>query len=870
MREKVQPGAAGGPGQGPEKSTTASLRAFWEERITEVRQAHGDGADGLEVARRLAATMDAVVHAAYEKGLEQTTGDAHALVALGGYGRQEMAPYSDVDLLFLFRREKDKTPGFIAGVLHPLWDLGFEIGHSSRTLREVGKMAREDLESCTSMMDGRFLAGDPDLFDDFQRYLYKQVPRSMVAKLHKGRQAREGSNGSVQLLEPNLKESPGGLREFHALNWALKGKAASPEVEGLRRQCLDDQDIATLEQGREFLCRVRHELHFVAGRRHDVLQHEIQPDVARSLGYEAQGVELAVERFMQDYYVHARAVYHLVDLAFERLTRKPRNPYRSVWVDIGVMAIQGEIVLRQGEGYFESDPHRLLSIFQLAQTKKLRLSEETQRTIRASLHLIDDELRRSEEARDVFMRILKRKSRSAGTLRLMHDLGVLGAYLPEFGALTCLVQYDIYHIYTVDEHILVALENLEALALSERQTSLKRIFVEFQRRDLLNLGVLLHDIGKSRRQEHISCGVEMAAEILQRLGVSEADQRFLLFLVEHHQDMVLISQRRDLDDYKMIAEFAGLFSSMEELQALYLLSYADLSAVASDAWTEWEGVLLWELYHKTSEQLESGMKTLEDKQQGREVLEEHLRRITPTWPALKVVAFQEHAQQLPPRYLAAYDHEQITAHVELIGRLGAGVVEVDFAEHQAHTEVVVCARDQRQLLAKICGVLAVHDIYILRADVHTRDDHMVLDIFQVTDVGGDPALPEWKKERVGQQLEEVISGRQKMDQLFSRYSTRWDRRQRNVQERSPEVDFENQVSDRYTVVDTDVQDDVGLLYKITYALGELELDIHMAIINTVANRALDAFYVVDAQGEKIVNYEILEQIRERLLADLAQ
>ena len=674
----------------------------------------------------------------------------------------------------------------------------------------------------------------------------------------------------MQLLEPNVKESPGGLRELHTLSWAIKRRAAGPEVEQVQRDYLDEGDLAILEEGRDFLWRVRHQLHFEAGHRHEVLQHELKPQVARSLGYEDQSQELAAEGFMRAYYLHARAIYHLVELAFERLTRRPRPDRRSVLLEKGVVAVGGELVLTAGKPFFEEDPLRLLEIFHLAQTKRLRLSEETQRLVHASLDLIDDALRSAPEARDVFMRILRRKHRKAATLRAMHDLGVLGAYLPEFGALTCLVQYDIYHLYTVDEHTLVALDNLEALDTGSAQNNLKYVFDQLERRDLLFLSVLLHDIGKSRRQDHVVCGTEMAGELLRRLDLPEADQRLVLFLVERHQDMVLMAKRRDLDDNKMIAGFAGLFASLEALRALYLLSYADLSAVAREAWTEWESALLWELYHKTGAQLESGIKALEDKQRARELLDEHLRHVTPLWPALKVVAFQEHAEHLPSRYLVACDREQIAGHLELIGRLGDGVVEVGFAGRQAHTEVTICCRDQRQLLSKICGVLAVNDINILRADVNTRDDDVVLDIFQVTDVDGNPELPDWKKERVSERLEEVVAGRLEVDHLFERYSASWGRRKRKrLPGRPPEVEFENQVSDKYTVIDTEVQDDVGLLYKITHVLGGLELDIHMAIINTTANRATDAFYVVDGRGEKIVSYEVMEEIRQRLLAELS-
>ncbi|MFA6112099.1 MAG: HD domain-containing protein, partial [Candidatus Latescibacterota bacterium] len=474
-------------------------------------------------------------------------------------------------------------------------------------------------------------------------------------------------------------------------------------------------------------------------------------------------------------------------------------------------------------------------------------------------------------AREVFLRILRRRHRVAATLRAMHDLGLLGAYLPEFGELTCLVQYDVYHIYTVDEHTLVAIEALERLGAGETPSPLRSLLLGFERRDLLVLAVLLHDIGKAKRQEHVSCGVRITREVCRRLRLADEDARFLLFAVEHHQEMVILSQRRDLDDYRMIAGFAALFPEMAWLQALYLLSYADLSAVARDAWTDWQAALLWELYHKTAEQLQSGMATLEQKEHGRHLLEVHLREVSGTWPALKVVAFEEHVQQLPPRYLLAYGRTEIERHLALIGRLTPDrLFEVEFVERPSWTEVLVCTRDQRQLLAKICGVLAANDVDIRRADVNTRDDEVVLDLFQVTDVDGSPALPDWKQERVRLRLEEVIGRKLKARELLDRYSAHWERRkeQRRASGRPAEIQVENQVSDRYTVIDVEVQDDVGLLYTITYGLAELELDIHMAIVNTVAGRARDAFYVVDGRGEKIVNYEVLEEIRQRLLSEL--
>ena len=851
----------------PSAPVGESLRPLWQEALAQVEAEHQAGADGQTVARRIAEAMDAVVLSIYQSAMPQTAGP-HALVALGGYGRREMAPHSDVDLLFLFAKSQDKVPAVVAGVFNPLWDLGFEVGHSSRTLDDVVRAVREDLESRTAMMDGRLLAGDAALFAQFQKRLYKRVPKRTVVELNRLRQQQREARQSVQLLEPNVKESPGGLREIQMFEWALKAKVKASEYGDLYAQYLDGGS-KSLAHSRAFLWRVRHALHFAVGRKRDVLEHELKPQIAAALGYEDQDQELAVECFMREYYLHARTVHQLVERAFQQLTRKPRNSSRSMYIERGVAAIEGEIVLADGEAYFAADPLRLLKIFLTAQTKNLKLSDQAQSAVRASLPLINDGFRRLPEARDLFLRILKRKYHTARTLRHMHDLGVLGAYLPEFERLTCLVQYDIYHIYTVDEHTLVALENLEALG--QQEGAMSAILAQCTRRDLLFFAVLLHDVGKWKRDDHIARGIEMTEELSERMGLSPEERSMLCFLVEHHQDMVLISRRRNLDDYEMIAEFAGLFANAEWLRALYLVSYADLSAVAPDAWTDWQGALLWELYYKTAEQLHSDREALAAKQRARQKLDEHLDHIEGHWPAQRVVQFQEHIDQLPPSYLVAYNRAQIKVHLEMIARLSREQPFVlEFIEHEGHTEIVVCTRDQRQLMAKICGALAVNDINILRADVNTRADDVVLDIFQVTNIDGSPVLPDWKKERMRERVAEVISLRLKARELIAKYSSSWDRRRRQRQyDQPPRIAFDNQISARYTVVDIEAQDTVGLLYRIAYLLDELDLDIHRAIINTVAARAQDAFYIVDAEGQKIASHEEFDRIQQYLLDGLA-
>lgn len=845
----------------------SGLRAYWSIRLEEAAAQHRAGVGGVHVSQLIAGAAETVVLTAYRRA--QPSGpQRHALVAVGGFGRAEMGPRSDIDLLFLFARDRDRDAGLISGVLGPLWDLHFDVGYASRTVPEAVQFCREDTDSCTAMMDSRFLGGDHALFEAFQRRLFRRLPKSLIRTLHRWRVRRTDDRGSVQLLEPNVKESPGGLRDIQALEWALQIRGGSPEVEALRQEQLSQQDWAQMQRGRDFLWRIRHQLHWTTGRKRDVLEHDIKPVIARELGYQAVDPVVAAEKFMRDYYEYARSVYQLTELAFERLTRRPRNAHRIIVLEQGVHAVDGELVLDEGSAWFSADPVRLLRVFLLAQIRNLKLSQETQQSVRGHLHLIDDTVRAAVDARDVFLRVLKRKTRVAQTLRSMHALGVLGAYLPEFEAVTCLVQHDVYHIYTVDEHTLVAVDNLEALLQTGARGPLPRVMRGFFRRDLLYMSVLLHDVGKAAGEDHVSSGVELTRRLGHRLQLAVADCAYLCFQVQHHQDMVILSQRRDLDDARMIAGFAAQFPDSAWLQGLYLLSYADLSAVSPDAWSDWQGALLWELYEKTAQQLESGVKALEQEEYRRHLLAQRLKELRGSWSALRVEAFREHVEMLPPGYLTAYEPDKIDWHLRLIERLReGGLFAWEFIQRARSTELLVCTRDQRQLLAKICGALAVNDVDILRADVHTRDDSLVVDVFQVVDIDGSPALPEWKQERVIQRLDEVIGLKLKARELLKRYSAHWQRRKQkqNTHVLPATITIENQISDRYTVLDVEAEDGVGLLYDITHCVSELGLNIHMAIVNTVARRARDSFYVVDARGEKIVNFHFLQETRHQLL-----
>ncbi|MEE3232882.1 MAG: [protein-PII] uridylyltransferase [Candidatus Latescibacterota bacterium] len=824
--------------------------------------------DSPEVMRSLSECMDLVVIEVFKRTVGLNA-NGIAVIAVGGFGRREMSFYSDVDLMFLMGKSYDPKNNYISEILHVLWDFHLDIGYSSRTISEALKLAKEDIESCTAMMDGRLLVGDEEAFSDFYEKLYLNVPNNLPEKLNRWRFQRIENDSSVQLLEPNIKESPGALRDIQSLQWAIKSKMNSRSNEIRWPDFLEENDIETIEKCWRFLSSIRLHLHAIFCRKRDVLDADAKVQVSIALGYEDSETELGVEFFMRDYYQNARSVFQIVNLTFERFTRKRRVSARTMYLEHGLMSIDNEIVIKDGREYFSQDPFRMLKIFSLLQRKKLILGEVAKRAVQLSLDLIDENFRCSSEARDVFFKILSGKMRVASTLRLMHELGVLDAYLPEFGRLNCLVQFNPYHIYTVDEHTLVAIRNLEALLQGRRRERLSNVFEDFGPKSILFFSVLMHDVGKYRRTDHISAGVEIAQELAERLDLPGDQRDLFVFLIRKHQEMVLISRRRDLEDDEMIVEFAKEFKATEYLDGLYLLSYADLSAVSPEAWTEWQAALLWELYDKTGVKLDLAIIPEENERLSTDLLEKHVATVEGKWSSNQISMLRSHVNKMPEKYPATYELNQIEAHINMVQDLdGNRAYGVDFIEREDFTEIVICTRDRRQVLAKICGALAVNDLNVLRADIITSCDQIVLDTFQVTNIDGGAKLDDWKKERVVDRISDVLEKGKKARELLEMHSSNWSQRNHPEHFDETKVEIDNQSSRNYTVLDIDARDDVGLLYRITHALVELGLDIHMALIDTVVGRASDAFYVTDRVGEKIEDHNMMDIVRQRIIFEL--
>ena len=851
------------------------LRTFLDTTWETIYAQHQSGASGSTIVAALTQRIDTLIQALYAEAIEEhgePTG--FAVIAQGGYGRGALNPHSDIDLLFLFRKKVHEGDPITRAILHTLWDLRFDVGYGTRTLSDCVIAAQDDTDSLTAMLETRHIAGDPaletQLRDTLERRFFGRRARGFVEKKSQERiQRHSRSKFSVQLLEPNVKESPGGLRDIHTAGWFLMARRGLQAPEGLRTDhILTRRNYEIYVEAFDFMLRTRSELHFHTGKPFDVLEHDLQLIIAKNLGYRDRDNELGVEHFMRDYYTHARAIKHLSDLICERL-KGQSSAGRAVGLltrrqlDDGSVLHHTHIALPQKRRhFFDNTPHHLLSLFLNSQRFGVPLNEAAQQGIKDHLHLIDDTFRSSERASRIFLDLFRTPVGIGTTLRTMHELDILGTYVPEFGSLTCLVQYNRYHIYTADEHTLVAVERLNYLArspsLPHDLQHLRRVYNEIPRKELLYLALLMHDVGKSvRGEDHSIVGAEMTQSFLKRLQLPDDQIETVVFLVRWHLSMSGIAQRRDLSDQRMIAEFASTFSHPDVLRMLYVLTYADLSAVTQTAWTTWKGHLLRELYEKTFDILTQS--TQPDREQPEQ---QDIRKILAALESrISHQTLVEHLNNMPPRYPEQNSPEEIAQHLQLIDAMGSSLVAVSVQLGGLFLEITICTHDQPFRLSEICGVLATHDINIFSAHAYTRNDGTVIDIFQVTsDMGNDAKL----REKIQQTLTDVFQQKERISDLFASYSQRWSLRRQPTVPISPEITFDNNVSMRSTVIDITAQDATGLLYRITRTLSELGLDIYTARIGTQADRAVDAFYV-RKNGEKITDTALIEHITCELI-----
>ena len=861
------------------------FRQALAEGFDSLKVRHAEGASGQESVRMYARLMDDVILAltrllaadARRDGLEPTP---LAVMALGGYGRGELNLLSDVDLMVI--HDGGLSPYVqraMQELLYTLWDLGLQVGHSLRSLDDCVAIARTDFSSRTSMQEARFLAGDRRLFARFQRVLRENVYRRDFGKflettLTERDQRYRKFGASPYIGEPNVKESAGGLRDMHTAMWLGAAKFGARTLRELAdKGLITPREQAAADAALTFLWRVRNELHVFSGHKNDVLARDLQPRIAKNLGYENDETSLGVERFMRDYYLHARVIHRvsrrLIARCQETLSRRgsaERRQRQQALAD-GLVFFDGALHLADRDPRrLREDPTRLMKVFWHLHRLGCELSLDLERAVEDALHLVDEGFRRSPLVRDLFLDICRSWGHVAQTFAEMHEIGLLGRYLPEFGALTCLVQYDVYHRFSADQHSLLAVEHLEALAPGQSAESegAALVFSEVEKPELLMLGMLLHDIGKAKGHGHVAKGIPLVRELTARMGLEPADAGAVEFLVAHHLTMSHVAQRRDIDDPKTVEDFAATAGDPQRLRMLYLLTYADMRAVGPGVLTPWQARILHELYARALARLTGGRVARPNRTQ----LAGRLHAAA--GEDVEVQAVKAHLAMVTDRYLASTGVQRMAEHLRMLRRLeGASVVTRLFHHPDlGSSDLVVVTRDVPGLFSLIAGTLAAHGVNIISAQIHTRADGIAIDTFQVNDPLGETVTSHASWTRLLEALRAVLTGEERVETLLER--RRAAGRAATGAAGPPKISLDNQLSDVATVLEVKCPDRLGLLYLITRTLSALDLDIASARIATEIDQALDTFYVHDRQGRKIEGAETLARVRGALAEALVQ
>jgi [protein-PII] uridylyltransferase len=848
-----------------------------------IRERHRSGATGAEVAAALTEATDNLLGALHRLVGESSDAPAPrscALVALGGYGRKDLAPGSDVDLLFLHSGAMTTDLRlFVERFLHTLWDIKLDVGHATRTRSECVRFARKDPRVKSSLIDARLLCGDETLYRDFEKtletnILQKGKARFIKEKLEERRARHSRSGGSVYVLEPMIKDGVGGLRDIHTVLWIAKARYRISDWADLRqRGIVTAKELSLLFAARDFLLRARNELHFQFGKHQDQLSFDIQEEIAKALGFRDTPRGRGVEAFMKVYYLHTAAVEQLTTQWIQRML-KPQVFHHGA-LQKGREIREGVRIHRRtlnvtAAARLHKDPTNLISLFADAQEHGAEIGAQTRDLIRQNLHKINDALRRSTAANQHFFRILRGRERVYETLLAMHRLRVLDRFIPEFGQLLCLVQHDLYHIYTVDEHSLMGIREMEELKegrFKDESLLLTQVIRDVEKIEVLYLGMMFHDIGKGHGKSHSEIGAEMVQRIARRMHMNPDDTEELIFLVRHHLLMSHLSQRRDTEDEKILREFALQVQTPQRLQRLYLLTFADMKAVGPEVWNRWKGSLLNELYLRTLDILdrEEGMEEARDGRVAR--IQGRVSR------QLAQSSGKNIMKLLPDAYFLTTPEEDIPGHLSLMSRFPAQmyICSVRHYPEKEYSEFAICTFDRPGLFSQIAGVFASLSLDILGARITTRKDGIAFDVFRISHQGrGESILESAVWDRVRKALDRVFSGEADVEELVKTTRQPSFLKKPTVRWVPTEVLIDNAASEKFTVVDVYTRDRVGVLYTITRTLHRLGLTIHLAKISVNVNQIADVFYVTDLLGEKILSPERLGRIKKNLMDALAE
>jgi [protein-PII] uridylyltransferase len=890
-----------------------ACKVFLKEEMAALRERHEAGASGFEVAGGRARIMDAMLSRLFEHsvaayGSEQAEPPPTvALVALGGYGRGELSPWSDLDVMFLFPAKtkpasvKQFQERLTKEVLYVLWDCGLKVGHSIRTLDQVFDDARKNIQTKTALLEARFIAGSQGLYDAFaqayRNFYTGESPKAyLAARLDDQAHRRAKFSDTVFNQEPDVKNGVGGLRDFQNAVWMARVKLDITSIDELAAQnYLKAEDVEEFKRAYDFLLRVRNELHFLSTRATDVLSLDMQPRIAWNLGYHQPDLLQRIERFMEAYYRAAKIVFRTSKLLENRLALgigdshiSIRDVLRATRLQrrqrIDGFVVRGTELAAEKPTVFQDDPVRLIRVFRHCQQNGFALDFQLTELIRDSLPLVTT-IAQSPDAGVCFRAILYELGAVQPTLAQMHDLGVLGRFIPEFDALTCFVQHEFYHRYTADIHTLNTILELDNIfSKAEPITAKYRAVIhETSEPGLAYVALLLHDIGKAKGiKNHSEVGVRLAGPILDRLGVSAHGRELVLFLIKNHLMMARFWQKRDVDDPRTAAAFAEIVGNAERLRCLYVHTFCDSRGTSADLWNSYKDTLHTALFQATLERLKLGAALDADNEGKKKMTQQEL--LAQHMPGISDDEIAAHFSLLPDRYFVHTDSTEVALHIQMVNKLLTSITAADSVGtlrpviewrddiNRSLTVVNIVTWDRAGLFYKLAGAFSVAGLNILGAKVISRTDHIAIDTFYVVEPGRGVVQSAAAQEAFARNIEEALVANKDLFPEISAQAkklaaTRYLSTSSGDALHSsfpPTVEVYNELSMQRTIVEVQARDQLGLLYRLAKTISDSGFDITFARIGTERGVAIDTFYIESAAHETAEGIERLKALRDAL------
>lgn len=870
---------------------TQARRDYLANARTEAARRHADGIGGIEICNWFSDRLDELLIGMMNVQLQSAGIPADAgfsIICVGGNGRRRPAPFSDVDLLLVADpKEISALEPPLSAFVRDCWDTGLQLGHSLRPPDDVVRFAREDVQFATSLVDMRRLMGSRDVFESVQELLQRKVFRDPVDRfvnqcVASRREEWMARGDSVNQLEPDVKRSPGGLRDLHLIRWVTFAQFGDSHPSSLlENNAIRTQELAVLSQADAFLTSLRLDLHSRAGLKQDVLTRELQIRIVESRGESGDDPRTAVESFMQEYFQQTSQVSDIARRVtetesrpglFARLRRAilPSRTPTGFEIQEGVLNVTDDFLAEM-----QKDPEVVMKVFATAAKEQVQLSAELRRVIGKLAGRLPAEPGRKSCSR--FRAVLRSGHGLPLTLRALYETHVLDWLIPQVTEIRCLMQFNQYHSYTVDEHTLKTID--EVVSFADDDSPVGTAYESVRHKATLHTALILHDIGKGRDGDHSIIGEQIAEEVSLRLQTPENKKRMMMFLVRQHLIMPDLAFRRDITDQALLVDFARLVGAPELLRMLYVLCVADIKAVGPDVWNDWKGDLLADLYNRTMLIL-SGRPIKHLERERLELIREHVRSsvvpignegdtdLFPVW-------IDRQLDALPPFYLMTESPERIARDLDVIQQLCADEVRIEGLwdrETDTVTYRIFAGRQHESgSFHKVAGVLSGLRMDILAAQTCTTEESTLIGSFRVSDNDFVGRVEEHRINEVCDALVNVLTGKVTVDHVFRRSGLfKLTRPKRVIEPVAPRISIDNDSSETSTVIDVFATDNPGLLYTLAQTLHSHELSVELTRIATNVDQVVDVFYVVDENGKKISSPERLEQIHVDLMNELVE